>query len=61
MPKYNVDVYRIGYASNTIPVEAGCEVEAKHKAMEMIDDYDWTDYDVDYDIRGIVEVSKEEA
>jgi hypothetical protein len=60
MPKYNVDVYRTGYASNTILVEAACQEEAKHRAMGMIDDYDWVDYDVDYDIRGIAEVNEGE-
>jgi hypothetical protein len=60
MPKYNVDVYRTGYASNTILVEAACQEEAKHRAMEMIDDYNWNDYDVDYDIRGVEEAGEDE-
>jgi hypothetical protein len=40
--KYEVSITRIGYSHRRFEVEAGSELEAQEKAMDMAGDYDFS-------------------
>lgn len=56
MPKYQVNVTRIGYSCRTIEVEAKSEKDAEDKAIDEAGSHDFSEHDSKYESEGAIEV-----
>lgn len=48
MPKFEIEVCRIGYGARTISVEAETLAEAEREALDSAGDYEFSEHDADY-------------
>lgn len=60
MPKYEIEVCRIGYAVRTIEIEAENASDAAAKALESAGNYDFNEHTSEYDIN-YVQLEETEA
>lgn len=58
MTKYEVLVYRTGYSSLYIDIEAKNKSEAMDKAMVVAGDYEFSEEDADYEVASADEIEK---
>lgn len=49
MPKFKVEMIRIGYAFTTVEIEADDILEAREKASENAGNYDYTEKDATHE------------
>lgn len=53
MPKFNVSVVRIGYASMEMQIDADDAVEAKYKALDFAPDKLFSEHDSEYKVEWV--------
>jgi hypothetical protein len=56
MPKFNVNVVRIGYASMYVEVEADTEELAKDKALDTAGNHLFSEHSFEYEAESVVRV-----
>ena len=54
MPKFKVEMTRIGYGFATIEVDAQTESEAHEKAMDTAGDHSYSEKSSDYEVQSVV-------
>jgi hypothetical protein len=58
MPKFKVEICRIGYGFNEITVDADCIEEAKYKALEQAGDLSFSEKSSDYEVNFAVQLER---